>query len=231
MKRVRGKARRAAPCNAPVLIEARVKLLHVLQDKKVRCIGEKGERTADVCIVAVTNRGELLDEVATARFREDLYNRLGVLLLKTLALRDRQGDLLLLIERRLEKLDAERPGGDQKEPSPQVKSLLLARPHPGSVREFHSALLRAFVRSPGTTIDEATVREGIVERRPDRVDLLGKRLGADFELRSLLADVARHYLERALTETHGNKTKAAALIGFSNYQTLTNWPRKHGVET
>jgi DNA-binding NtrC family response regulator len=211
-------------------LEAQVKLLRVLQERKFQRIGEKGERTADVRVIAATNR-DLLSEVTAGRFREDLYYRLAVLLLKTPPLREREGDLLLLLERYLEKLNAERPAGGQKRLSPAAKTLLQKHPWRGNVRELHATLLRAFVWSRGTTIDEAAVAEALVAHMavmPD--DLLAKPLGNGFELRSLLADVARHYLERALEETHGNKTRAAALIGFSNYQTLTNWARKHGVE-
>lgn len=80
-------------------------------------------------------------------------------------------------------------------------------------------------------MDEAAVAEALVAPRvTGRDDLLARPLGDGFELRALLASVARHYLERALAETHGNKTKAAELVGFASYQTLTNWARKHGVE-
>jgi transcriptional regulator with PAS, ATPase and Fis domain len=211
-------------------LDAQVSLLRVLEDKKFQRIGEKTEHAADFRVVAATNR-DLLDEVAAGRFREDLYYRLGVLLLKTPPLREREGDVLLLIQRHLEKLNAERPPSEQKTLSPAAKTLLLAHPWPGNVRELHSTLLRAFVWSRASTIDEAAVREGLVRQRPDKqVNLLEKPLGNGFELRQLLADVARHYLERALGETHGNKTQAAKLVGFASYQTLTNWARKHGVE-
>ena len=60
--------------------------------------------------------------------------------------------------------------------------------------------------------------------------MLNRPLGEGFDLQDVLGDVARHYLSRALEAAHGNKTKAASLVGFSNYQTLTNWAKKYGIE-
>ena len=61
-------------------------------------------------------------------------------------------------------------------------------------------------------------------------DLLGRPLGHGLELPQLVAELSRHYLERALAEAHGNKTRAAQLIGLSSYQTLTNWMKRYHVK-
>ena len=63
-----------------------------------------------------------------------------------------------------------------------------------------------------------------------RTDVLGRPLGEDLNLPELLAEVARHYLERALDEAGGNKTKAAGLVGLPSYQTLTNWLQRYEVK-
>ena len=60
--------------------------------------------------------------------------------------------------------------------------------------------------------------------------ILDRPLGNGLKLPDLLAEVARHYLARALDETRGNKTRAARLLGLSSYQTLTNWLKKYGVD-
>ena len=59
--------------------------------------------------------------------------------------------------------------------------------------------------------------------------VLERPLGDGFNLPELLADVARHYLSRAMDESAGNKTRAAELVGLPSYQTLTNWLAKYGV--
>jgi DNA-binding NtrC family response regulator len=211
---------------------AQVKLLRALQEKSIVRVGSSKEIAVDVRIIAATNR-DLLEEVSAARFREDLYFRLAVLLLKTPPLREREGDLLLLIESHLERLNSE--GGaasaGHKKLSPAAKSLLLRHPWAGNVRELQATLLRAFVWSKGATIGEADVQEALVSPSTEkRAAVLHRPLGKGFRLQESLAEVARHYLGRALEEAEGNKTKAASLVGFSNYQTLTNWLRKYGVE-
>ena len=60
--------------------------------------------------------------------------------------------------------------------------------------------------------------------------LMGRTLGEDFNLQELMTDLARHYLNRAMEEAHGNKTKAAELLGLPSYQTLTNWLKRYGIE-
>ncbi len=214
-------------------LEAQVKLLRALQEKKVRRIGAKSDTDTDVRVIAATNRN-LLEEVRAHRFREDLYFRLAVLGLKTPALRDRHGDIGELTERLLENLNTELAGtlAAQKKLSPKAKNLLFQHRWPGNVRELQAALLRACVWSKGAVIDEAEMREALVTddavSSSDKV--LDRPLGSGFSLTATMSEVARHYLERAVTDAHGNKTKAAELLGMANYQTLKSWMAKHGVE-
>ena len=69
---------------------------------------------------------------------------------------------------------------------------------------------------------------------PEDPEAYRRALGRDIEvgvnLEVLMAEVARHYLQRALEQTKGNKTQAAGLLGFKSYQTLTNWLGRYGVE-
>ena len=61
-------------------------------------------------------------------------------------------------------------------------------------------------------------------------DVMDRPVEDGVQLESLMSQVARHYLKRALEHTHGNKTRAAELLGIGSYQTLTNWIEKYGVE-
>jgi DNA-binding protein Fis len=54
-------------------------------------------------------------------------------------------------------------------------------------------------------------------------------IGGGFKLQNLFKELAQHYLSRAMDEAHGNKSKAAELLGLSSYQTLTNWLSRYGV--
>lgn len=213
-------------------LDAQVKLLRALQQKKVRRIGGKVEVPIDVRVIAATNR-DLLEEVRAGRFREDLYFRLAVLVLKVPPLRDREGDVGLLLQKLLDKLNQDmkaQSGGVQKHFSASAKNLLQRHTWPGNVRELEATLLRAYVWSKGPTIDEDDVREALVQNpsHPEQ-DVLGRPLGDGFQLEDLLAHVARHYLARAMSEAQGNKTKAASLVGLPSYQTLKNWLTKYEV--
>jgi transcriptional regulator with PAS, ATPase and Fis domain len=213
--------------------EHQVKLLRALQEKKVRPVGGRADVPVDVRVIAATNRN-LLEEVRQGRFREDLYYRLAVLALKVPPLRQRGGDVPYLLERLFDKLNAElgvRPGAVQKKLSVGARKLLLRHDWPGNVRELEATLRRAFIWSKGSSIDESEARDALLAL-PRAADegVLGRPLGDGFNLTELLADVARHYLSRAMAEAQGSKKRATDLLGFANYQTLKNWLVKYKVE-
>lgn len=214
-------------------LDAQVKLLRALQQKKVRPIGGKEDLSVDVRVIAATNR-DLLEEVRAGRFREDLYYRLAVLVLKVPPLREREGDIGPLLDWLLGKLNAEmaaQSGGAQKKLSAGAKNVLLRHPWPGNVRELEATLLRAFVWSKGPVIDEAEAREAIAGSPTAPAEaILGRPLGEGFDLEAVIGEVARHYLTRAMREAEGSTTKAAPLVGLPSYQTLKNWLKKYQVK-
>jgi DNA-binding NtrC family response regulator len=212
---------------------AQVKLLRVLQEGELVRVGSSKPVPVDVRVLAATNR-DLLAEVAAGRFRADLFYRLAVAVLRLPPLSERQGDLGLLVDALLAQVNREsagEPGYREKRLSAAARNLLLRHPWPGNVRELLNTLRRAAIWTPGEVIDAEDVQEALLPtpREPDD-GILHRPLGPELHLPQLLAQVARHYLERALAEAHGNKTKAAALVGLPSYQTLTNWLKRHGIE-
>lgn len=211
---------------------AQVKLLRVLQEGEVVRLGSTKPAKVDVRIVAATNR-TLTDEIASGRFREDLFYRIAVAVLKIPPLRERTGDLGLLIDTLLEQVNREasaEPGGEHKNLSAGARNLMLAHPWPGNVRELANTLRRAVIWSDGPTISAEDAREALLPSGvATRTEVLGRPLGGGLNLPDLLKDVARHYLGRAMDEAAGNKTKAAELVGLPSYQTLTNWLVRYGV--
>lgn len=211
---------------------AQVKLLRALQEGEIVRLGSSKPLKVDVRIVAATNR-TLTDEIASSRFREDLFYRLAVAILKIPPLRDRTGDLGLLIEHLLAHVNGETargPGSKEKRLSVGARNLLVAHPWPGNVRELLNTLHRAVIWSDGATISSEDVKEALLPAvGPTRQEVLGRSLGPGFNLSDLLTDVARHYLGRAMDEAQGSKTKAADLVGAPSYQTLTNWLKKYKV--
>jgi len=126
------------------------KLLRVLQEREVRRVG--GEKTikVDVRVVAATNRN-LQAEVAAGRFREDLLFRLQVLVVQLPPLRERDGDLPVLVQHLLEKISKAR-GRPAPRIEPDVLELFAKYPWPGNIRQLENVLQRAIILSPTPTL-------------------------------------------------------------------------------
>jgi transcriptional regulator with PAS, ATPase and Fis domain len=211
---------------------AQVKLLRTIQEGEVVRLGSSKSTKLDVRIVAATNR-TLTDEIASGRFREDLFYRLAVAVLKIPPLRERAGDLGVLIDHLLGQVNREaraEPGFKEKKLSAGARNLLLSHPWPGNVRELLNTLRRAALWSDGAVIASEDVREALLPAATAPHSVTGRPLGDGLNLPDLLKEVARHYLGRAMDEAQGNKTRAAELVGLPSYQTLTNWLMKYEVE-
>ena len=173
--------------------------------------------------------------MASWGFREDLFHRLAVAVLHLPPLRDRPEDLPLLIEHILGQVNREgagQPGYVDKKISVRARDLLVSHSWPGNVRELLNTLRRASIWSAEATLAAEDIRDSLlsVEAMNGRDDILGHPLGEGLDLQEILTSVARHYISRALGEAHGNKTKAAKLVGLPSYQTLTNWMNRFGVK-
>lgn len=210
-----------------------VKLLRVLQENEVTRLGSSTPIKVDVRLIAATNR-HLAKEVAENRFREDLFFRLAVAVLRLPPLRSRQGDVGLLVDRLLEEVNGESqedPGFRRKKFSAGARNLLITHTWPGNVRELANTLRRLAIWTEGEVIRVEDVREALLETtHRGTEEILNRPLGNGLNLPNLLGFVAQHYLERAVAEAAGNKTKAADLLGLASYQTLTNWLVRYGVE-
>ncbi len=213
-------------------LAAQVKLLRALQEKEITRLGASKSTPFDVRIIAATNRN-LIREIAAGHFRQDLFYRIAVAVLKLPPLKDRAGDVGLLVDRMLKQINQEsldEPGYKQKKISPSAKNLMLQHTWSGNVRELQNTLRRAAIWSTGKKIDLEDIREALlpmIHKADD--ELLGNPLEDGLNLFDLMEKLAQHYLKRALAEANGNKTRAAELLGFPNYQTFTNWLKKYHV--
>jgi DNA-binding NtrC family response regulator len=214
-------------------LPAQVKMLRALQEGEVIRIGSTKPIILDVRIIAATNR-TLTDEVAAGRFREDLFYRLVVAVLQLPPLRERPGDMNLLVDALLKQINREHdsePGYEHKRLSSGARNLLLAHPWPGNVRELLNTLQRAALWTSDSTIRSEDIREALLPANlGDDSRILDRPIGEGFSLPKLLSLVASHYLGRALDEARGNKTLAARLVGLPSYQTFSNWISKYGVK-
>ncbi|MBI5847190.1 MAG: sigma 54-interacting transcriptional regulator [Nitrospirae bacterium] len=216
-------------------LPAQVKLLRAIQEGMITKVGSSKTESINVRIIAATNRN-LIEEVASGRFREDLFHRIAVGVLYLPPLRDRHGDLNPAIEHILESINRkfeDRPGWKHKNISAGARNLMHQHPWPGNVRELYNTLSRAAILIAGETIETDDIREALFpvsSSQNNQEKMLNRNLGNGFSLPDMLSDVARHYLKRAVVESKGNKTKIASLLGLSNYQTASNWLKKYGIE-
>lgn len=219
-------------------LKAQVKLLRAVQEGEVQRVGDTRTKRVDVRIIAATNR-DLLSEVAGGRFREDLFYRLAVLVLKAPALRDREGDIGPLIDGLFERINdqserAQEPGFRRKTLSSTAKKFLMREPWPGNIRQLENTLRRAIVWAEGNVVSLDDVKEALLPVASTslaEMSILDRPIEQGVDIQSIIGTVARHYLQRAVEAAHGNKSKAAELVGLGSYQTLTNWLQKYGVKS
>jgi transcriptional regulator with PAS, ATPase and Fis domain len=212
---------------------AQVKLLRTLQEGEITKLGTTTPKKIDVRIIAATNRN-LIEGTASGEFRSDLFYRLAVAVIHLPPLKERPGDLSLLIDRLSEQVNEEsreEPGFKHKKITASARNLLLQHPWPGNVRELLNTLRRAAIWAEGESIRSEDIREALIPvASVKESDILNRPIEEGLNLQELMGGVARHYLSRALDDAHGNKTQAAKMLGLSNYQTLTNWLNKYGLE-
>lgn len=208
---------------------AQVRLLRVLQDSQYVRVGDTQTRKANVRIICATNR-DLLQDVQAGAFREDLLYRVAVGVLKLPALRDRDGDIMLLVESLLEGLS--QAGLTGKDISPSAKKVILNHSWPGNIRELRSTIQRSMLWASGDIITENDMQRAMftAPQSQQQNSLLSRRIGDGFDIEGVLGEVATLYIKRALKESGGQKTQAAKLLGFKNHQTLTNWQKKYVVD-
>jgi DNA-binding NtrC family response regulator len=202
---------------AELPLDLQPRLLRALESRKVRRVGGRHERRVDVRVIAATNR-DLRAEVAAGRFREDLYFRLAVAVVRVPPLRDRLDDLPQLVLSLLADL-----GRPDLRVADATLSMLRAHPWPGNVRELKNALscATAFVDAGTTVLEPRHVRL----LTPSNVDspLDGLPLGGQ-----LLEHIERVAIRQTLAQADGNKTYAARALGIA-VSTLYEKLKKYGL--
>ncbi len=192
---------------------AQAKLLRVLQRREFERVGGSELLKTDARIVSATHR-DLPKDVASGRFREDLYYRLNVVRIAIPPLRDRPEDIPPLAEAILRRIEL-KYGWSGLSLAPEALEAVRARDWPGNVRQLENALARAAIAARGRAIlPEHLEDEGMSDSLgPEPTDS-----GEVVPLRALLADVERRAIRRALIACAGNRTKTAERLGISRRQ-------------
>jgi len=186
-----------------------VKLLRVIQEKKVRKLGDTVEEAVDFRIISATHRN-LAEKVTAGEFRQDLYYRLNVIELKMPSLREIPEDIPLMVEQLLARL-----AGQNGAPPPvlgkDALEALVAYDFPGNVRELENILERAVALCDGKAIHAADLY--LTEtREPTTPIAAGERT---LPLHEYLDQIEREQIVKALEKTRFNKTAAAKVLGIT----------------
>jgi len=202
-----------------------VKLLRVLQERKVKPVGAADEVEVDVRVIAATNR-DLETEVARGAFRADLYYRLNVIELRLPPLRHRREDIPLLAEHFLRRFAAEhhRAAKLSLEAMRQIESY----EYPGNVRELENIIERAVALSGSPVIGVGDLPEAKAPKlmTPEPPAMVPPE-GVDLD--QLVSDYERTWVLRALEQTGGVRKRAAALLGIS-FRSLRYRLAKLGID-
>ncbi len=194
----------------PMMLQA--KLLRALQEREIDRVGGKEPIQVDVRVIATTNRN-LARECAEGCFREDLFYRLNVFPLKVPPLRERPEDILALTARFIERFSAV-AGKNIRGCSDDAIAFLKGRPWRGNVRELENVIQRAVLICTGDLIEPGDLMVDTAEEDDQTAN--GK-----------IRDMEKELILKTLKDVHGNKTKAAQILGVS-VRTIRNKLNEYG---
>jgi two-component system, NtrC family, response regulator PilR len=202
-----------------------VKLLRVLQERKVRPVGATDETIVDTRVIAATNR-DLASMVTTGTFREDLYYRISVIPIELPPLRERAEDISELANHFVQKFCA--PAGRSLTISEHAMRLLERYSWPGNVRELEHTIERAVALERTNSIEPERLPEKISNYNPYRVAEAMEFPEEGINLTAHLDQLEKTYVLEALRRTAGNQTNAAELLHLS-VRSLRHLLDKHGA--
>ncbi len=210
------------------------KLLRAHQERAFRRVGGREEIKVDVRIIAATNK-DIEKEVREKRFREDLYYRINVVRINVPPLRERRGDIELLVQYHLDRYsrEFEKP---IREIEPEAMDILLQYPWPGNVRELQNVLKRAIALARSNCVGVGDLPDEVIDRAGDEI-LAPPSTGGGapqtvqtsgfFQLRAQnIAAFEREYFRELLARCNGDATRAsteARLPRGTLYRLLKNY--------
>ncbi|MEC9442267.1 MAG: sigma-54 dependent transcriptional regulator [Myxococcota bacterium] len=207
-------------------LSTQVNFLRVLQEKKVKPVGSAREIPVDCRIIAATNR-DLREEISEGRFREDLFYRLNIIPIELPALRERDGDVKLLLEHYVKKYS-----GSLNSPvrgiDAEAMKILLNYSYPGNVRELQNIIERAVTLETrdliSTDVLPFQLQDEPFTRATEEIEIPEE--GIDLE--SMVAKLEITLIEKALERTNGVRKEAAELLGIS-FRSMRYRLDKYGI--
>lgn len=202
-----------------------VKLLRVLQEKKVRPVGAHDELPIDARVIAATNR-DLKQMVSDGTFREDLFYRVSVIPISLPPLRDRSDDIPELANHFVGKFGDQ--AGRRLTISPKAMQLLEKYMWSGNVRELEHTIERAVALERGDEIQPERLPEHITNYNPERINAEFDLPDSGLNLTAHLENLEKTYVVEALRKTAGNQTRAADLLQMQ-VRSLRHLLDKHNI--
>ncbi len=198
--------------------ELQVKLLRVLEERKVRPIGHTSETPIDIRVIAASNRS--IEELKNTYLREDLFFRLAVVVIELPPLRDRREDIPLLTEYFIKKFN-DKYLKSIEGVSEGVLTSLYQYHFPGNIRELENLIEGIVALSPSD--------KKVITDKDLKAHLIWHETKASNHILLSLEELEKYALEQALREAQGNKSKAAEILGISR-DTLYRKLKQFGME-
>ncbi len=203
-------------------INLQVKLLRVIENGTFRRVGGTTDIKVEVRIISATNK-DLKEEIASGRFREDLYYRLNVVPINIPSLRERKDDIPLLVDHFLRKTS-----NNPKNISSEAMRILIEYPWKGNVRELENVIERVILLTDKEEITPAELPSEITGYRGD-VKYISELTENGINIDEIIGDIEKRYLLQALEKAGGVKTEAAKLLNLS-FRSFRHRLQKYGIQ-
>jgi two-component system response regulator PilR (NtrC family) len=204
-----------------------VKLLRVLQEKRVRPVGGTAETPVDVRVLAATNR-DVEADVKSGKFRQDLYYRLNVIRIAVPPLRERKDDVATIAERFVGRF-AQELGKEVRGLEADAIRALEAYPFPGNIRELENMMERAVALAASPVIGLGDLPPEVSGLSGSHAPLLAQLPEGGCELDSVIGELERRLIVQALERTGGGRKAAAKLLGIT-FRSLRYRLEKHAID-
>jgi len=201
-------------------LDMQVKLLRLLQEHEFRPVGSLKQHKVDIRVIAATHH-DLARDVARGAFRQDLYYRLNIVTVRLPVLRDRMTDIPELIEHFMRRFDR------RYDLAPETLAAMLSYDWPGNVRELQNAIERMVAINSGPVLTVADLPSSLRNRQAASEPVLASVVAAGAESAHLplmhapprpaglfLPAIEKETILKALEETHGDRAKAAHMLGI-----------------
>jgi DNA-binding NtrC family response regulator len=200
-------------------LNIQAKLLRVVQEREFMKVGSQKRVKLNIRIIASSNR-DLKEAIKAGEFRNDLYYRLSVIPIELPPLRERTGDVPLLIDHFLKKYK-QKSHREVKGVSPRALDMLCAYPWPGNVRELEHTMERILIIEAPEVILPEHLPGYIYQKQADLQALTPRRC--------TLEELEKHHIQSILTLTQGRRQESARILGI-NRKTLSQKIKKYNLQ-